>query len=330
MSANVERTGPAPIYTADFWRGYWITMRPYLFFVSGAAGLLGLSQAQNLSWGKVTLAGVAFFLAYGLGQALTDVTQIDTDAISSPYRPLTQGKIGKGSVVAVSLAGLSACCVVFVWLNPWNILFAILGVVGLATYTWFKRRWWGGPPWNSWIVADLVLMGALASGVSPANAFSNPVVIPIMVSAFFSYAIFVLLGYFKDVEADRATGYNTFVVAFGRRSATVLSAVFLICAVVASLLALRHADFDFSKPAMIIAILFWIAAVVIGIWAHLAIARTTTDDEAGPAIANTVRSFVLLQLGTAGLLWSDLAWVAVGFYAAFELVLAARPQREQV
>ena len=37
-----------------------------------------------------------------------------------------------------------------------------------------------------------------------------------MAATFFGYANFVLAGYFKDIEADRATGYRTFPVVFGR------------------------------------------------------------------------------------------------------------------
>jgi 4-hydroxybenzoate polyprenyltransferase len=75
---------------AGFWRLYWVTLRPYLFFVSGAAGAVGLALSDAAG---VTFAAAfaAFFFSYGFGQAATDVFQIDTDSISSPYRPLTQG-----------------------------------------------------------------------------------------------------------------------------------------------------------------------------------------------------------------------------------------------
>ena len=36
-----------------------------------------------------------------------------------------------------------------------------------------------------------------------------------LLAVFFGYANFVLAGYFKDVDADRATGYHTLPVVFG-------------------------------------------------------------------------------------------------------------------
>ena len=45
-------------------------------------------------------------------------------------------------------------------------------------------------------------------------------------AVFWGYANFVLVGYFKDVEADRATGYNTFLVVFGRRLSSIASNIF--------------------------------------------------------------------------------------------------------
>ncbi len=106
------------------------------------------------------LAFVPLFLSYGLGQALTDCFQTDTDALSAPYRPLVRGVVSKTQVLWVSLIGLtvrrSHSRV------PQSLRFCCSGSLrslGLLTYTWFKRRWWGGPPWNSWIVACIPLMG---------------------------------------------------------------------------------------------------------------------------------------------------------------------------
>jgi len=40
-------------------------------------------------------------------------------------------------------------------------------------------------------------------------------------AVFFGYANFVVMGYFKDISADRATGYRTFPVTFGWRAAAI-------------------------------------------------------------------------------------------------------------
>ena len=212
-------------WSTGFWTRYWTTLRPYLFLVSGSAGLVGLAAAPGL--GPVALAGslVVFMLGYGLGQAVTDVDQMDTDALSAPYRPLVRGEVRGGDIQAVSLAGFGLALAWLAALNPWTLLPTGLMVAGLITYTPMKRRWWAGPVWNSAIVALLPLTGALVAGGSPLDPPGATVVPVAMLSAFGTYGTFVLLGYLKDVTADRATGYRTMPVRFGRRATVVLAGV---------------------------------------------------------------------------------------------------------
>src|ERR1041384_2446013 len=94
MSSRAVPAVFAPV-SREFIHGYAVTMRPYLLFVSGITGLAGAAFSPAISAGA--LGGIAFasFFSYGFGQALTDCFQIDTDSISSPYRPLTQ--IGRAS-----------------------------------------------------------------------------------------------------------------------------------------------------------------------------------------------------------------------------------------
>ncbi|MGD0485177.1 MAG: UbiA family prenyltransferase, partial [Gemmatimonadales bacterium] len=217
---RLTRVAPAPVASAAFRRAYLVTMRPYLCFVSGAAGLVGLALAPAVTARALGAAFAALFLTYGLGQALTDVFQTDTDALSAPYRPLTHGAIRKGDVLVVSLTGLGLCGAVLGALNLWTLPLSALGVAGLASYSYFKRRWWAGPAWNAWVVALLPAIGYLCGGARPEALLRSGDVVPAALSVFFSYAVFVLLGYFKDVSADRATGYRTLPVVAGTRVAT--------------------------------------------------------------------------------------------------------------
>ena len=214
-------------------RALWVTGRPYLMFVSGAAALVGLALGRAPIT-HVVPAFVVLFLSYGLGQALTDVFQTDTDALSAPERPLVQGTIDKRTVLIASLVGLTACAAVIMLLSPAAALPAAIAIAMLATYTPLKRRWWGGPPWNSAVVALLPLLGCMAAGTGLAEALANGAVRAAMVSSFGTYGVFVILGYLKDVEADRATHYNTVAVRFGRRATVVASAAFATLGLAAS------------------------------------------------------------------------------------------------
>jgi len=318
--------------SAAFWRAYGVTMRPYLCFVSGSAGLVGLALAHGVGQSAFAAAFAALFLTYGLGQALTDVFQTDTDALSSPYRPLTQGRITRGQVLAISLSGLSLCGLVLAALSPWTVPLSVLAVFGLVAYTWFKRRWWGGPLWNAWVVAVLPAIGYLAGGGSVGAAARDRLLWAGMVSVLFSYAVFVLLGYFKDVSADRATGYRTLVVVAGWRTATWVSLSFGAAAVGASawLLGCLGAFDGAGGPTLAIALPIWLAGAASVIGAHPYMLRLRAEREAHRAITWTVRGFVLLHVGESAVALPALTFPALLFYALFELVLARRPERSQV
>jgi 4-hydroxybenzoate polyprenyltransferase len=321
----VSATTPFPVSHPAFWRAYWVTLRPYLFFVSGTSGLLGLALGEPLAPPLLAAALLAFSLSYGLGQALTDVFQTDTDALSSPYRPLVRGEISKASVLVVSVLGLAACVAVFALLSPFTLVLGGLGVLGLLAYTAAKRRFWAGPFWNAWIVGLLPAMGLLCASRSAVGALLHPGLTWAVAATLLGYAVFVLLGYFKDVEADRATGYLTLPVRFGRRVSVIVSGVAATLSVLASLQLLRAAQAALSPGA-----LPWLAGSALLLGAHLRILPTTHDDEAHPAIAMVVRGYVLMRLGETVLLRAELALPALALYSLFELALLRRPCREQI
>lgn len=301
--------------TATAAHAYWITLRPYLFFVSGVSGALGLALAG--ARGAVFAAAfTSFFFSYGLGQAVTDVFQTDTDAISSPYRPLTQGLISARQVLGVSMAGLCCCGLTLALLNPWNAALSGAAVGGLIAYTPCKRRWWAGPWWNAWIVALLPAMGILCGQRVPAVVAAAA-----MVSVFASYAVFVLLGYLKDVTADRLTGYETLPVKAGFRVAVLVSAGFLAAAAGASAVLLRGLGLAGAAVA---------GGGILAMGGAHVLAWNTDERNAHRAIAWSLRGFVLLHLGETVAARPEMWIGAPVFYAAFEMVLARRPERTQI
>ncbi|HTO49734.1 MAG TPA: UbiA family prenyltransferase [Burkholderiales bacterium] len=322
---------PFPVTSWGFWRAYGVTLRPYLLFVSGVSGLLGLALGDTLHGLPLAVAAVPFFISYGLGQAITDTFQTDTDALSSPFRPLVRGEIARGPVLALSLGGLLLIALLYAFLNPWTLMPAALAVAGVVLYTPFKRHWWGGPPWNSWIVATLPLLGVLLGGGTPAEALARPETWLAMGSVYFSYAVFVLLGYFKDVEADRATGYDTIVVHFGRRLTLRVSALHAVLALVCSV-ALVRIGLDATPPgwAGLVGGGLWLGGAVALAVAHVRIAGTIRDAEAHPAVALVVVGYVALHLGEATLLRPGFGIAAALVFPLCLLMLARRPEKTQV
>lgn len=327
----MERSRYASILSVAFWRAYWSTMRPYLIFVSGAAALVGMAFIENPDLFKVIIAFVPLFFSYGLGQALTDCFQMDTDAYSAPYRPLIKGLISRGQVITISLSGLALSVLILTTINPVILIFGILAVVGLLSYTSFKRTWWGGPFWNSWIVALLPLMGrlvereALHQKIIGSNDPRSLAFLLAVLAVFFSYANFVMMGYFKDISADRKTGYRTFPVVFGWKAAAVYSDGLAIGAAFLTGWTLYViGNFSFVGVAV------FILGLGVALSAQVKIHTVRDESKAFGSITNVVRAFILYSTAIVVTLKTEWLFFLVLFYLLFEFALRKRPEETQV
>ncbi|MFI5263857.1 MAG: UbiA family prenyltransferase [Candidatus Kapaibacterium sp.] len=322
-------TFPSQMMSLDFTKAYVITMRPYLLFVSGITGITGLAFAPGISPWITLLIAIAGFLAYGFGQALTDCTQTDTDSISSPYRPLVQGRIKKNHVVIVSLLGLAMIGAVYLWREPRTIFLTLAGTMGLASYTWFKRRWWGGPFWNSWIVVVLALVSYFAaSGTTEFVSLPKGFIVSLL-AIFFGYANFVLSGYYKDIEADRATGYHTVPVRFGYKVSNIISDAFAALACSSTLIVLligNNKDFLSALPSLLV----FLIAFRMTLLAQLRLHRVRHDEEAHKAIAPVVNTYILQLTAIALSIKPSWWWILALYYIAYELTMKLRPLKAQI
>ncbi|MFQ5721486.1 MAG: hypothetical protein ACE5GI_03250, partial [Candidatus Aminicenantales bacterium] len=164
------------------------------------------------------------------------------------------------------------------------------------------------------------------------SSWSNDkVIFLIMLSVFFSYANFVLMGYFKDISADQASGYNTFVVVYGWKRAAVASDALALLSLVFSAWVIISIwlKSGFSGWGWVTAVIY-LAGLIAIITAQLDIHRFEDENKAYRPISNIVRGFILLHLGEICSLrpiW--LPWIVL-FYLSFEFVLAKRPERRQV
>jgi geranylgeranylglycerol-phosphate geranylgeranyltransferase len=320
-----------PVFSLKFVKAYITTMRPYLMFVSGITGLAGLSFSTEITLLKSLMIFQATFLSYGFGQALTDCFQVDTDSISSHYRPLTQGVVNKKHFLIISFIGLIYCISVLTFYNPLNILLGAVAGLGLLTYTYFKRKWWSGPFYNAWIVVVLFLMAYLAGAEKNYFELDNPILIAAILTVFFGYANFVLTGYFKDVEADRATNYKTLPVVHGRKISAVVSDVFGLVASASVFILLLILTFNsFSSKTLTNSLIFAYAGIGISILTQLNLHSVRTDDEAHKAITPCVHSYILLLSSLAVLNKPDWFIPLIVFYFLYLIIMKIRPAKEQI
>jgi len=267
-------------------------------FVSGATTIVGISFVNELEITRAILIFIAGFLSYGFGQALTDCFQIDTDSISSPYRPLTQGIVNRNYFLTISSIGLFSCISIFAYFNPVNIGLGALSGFGLATYTNFKRKWWAGPFYNAWIVLLLFIMSYLAASGNFYFNFSNVIFLAAFLSVFFGYANFVLTGYFKDISADKLTAYNTLPVRYGRKIAAMVSDVFSLIVNLSLFILIVILALD-SVPFinLIIGSVFIYSGIGMSILTQISLHNVNTDTDAHIAIAPCVHCYILILSG---------------------------------
>lgn len=318
-----------PFFSIKFIKAYMITMRPYLMFVSGITGIAGISfGALSFSTGYLLLISAAF-LSYGFGQALTDCFQIDTDSISSPYRPLTKGTVSRNQFLFISCIGLTYCVLVFAFFNSLNLVLGIISGLGLATYTTFKRRWWGGPFYNSWIIGVLFIISSLSVIGHTTFLFSYTFIFSLC-SVFFGYANFVLSGYFKDISADRATGYNTLPVIFGRKISSIVSDLFALLALgftSSVLLIIFKTGISYNS---FISILFLIGGMTATLIAQTRLHLVKTDDESYHAISFVVHSYILLLSAITIANKPEWSLFLIIYYICYLFVLKIRPAKNQI
>jgi len=326
MKSSIQ-SAAITIFSRAFFRYYIITMRPYLLFVSGATGTAGMAFSPVISSVQIWMIFVASFLSYGFGQALTDCFQIDTDTRSSPYRPLTRGLVSRFQIGGVSIIGLIFCVSVFAYYNPSNIILGIFAGIGLATYTPFKRMWWSGPFYNAWIVGVLCIMAFLAGGGILSDIIKIPNIF-IVITVFFGYANFVLSGYFKDIEADRPTGYRTFPVVYSRAAAAIASDVLALLFITSAVLTFAFSGEGYVQllfPSLFLLIGF--GAIILG---QVRLHRVQTDKGAHAAIVPVVHSYILILTGLSVLQRQTWIIPLLIFYGFFVLVMQLRPTQDQV
>jgi 4-hydroxybenzoate polyprenyltransferase len=320
---------PYSIPSRKFASAYIITMRPYLLFVSGITGIAGISFSYIDNLFVSFILFISFFLSYGFGQALTDCFQTDTDSLSSPYRPLVQGLIRKTDALIVSLTGLFAVGIAISVNNLINIPLTLLAVLGLATYTPFKRKWWGGPFYNSWIVALLFIIAFLSGGTSNIIDTQNLPFIFALCAVFFGYANFVLTGYYKDISADSVTGYNTLPVKFGLRLSSYVSDIFAVFIVSGTCLSIYYLTDKFVNIPFTVYI-FFIPGLVLAVYSQIWLHKIRSEKEAHRSIVPVVHTYILLLSSIAVLNKPGWFIPLILFYTGFIAVMKLRPYQQQI
>lgn len=188
-------------------------------------GILGNLSA--IWWTTILPASFALAILTGASNTLNQVTDIETDRISKPYRPLVRGNIPIRKALIISVILYTLAILISIFINPVFSSLVILIAFFSITYSIpprFKDLLFVN---QLWIAIPRGLFGILASWSVFGNPFSPlPLVIGLISMCF-------LIGgsITKDIvdnDADKKTGTRTLINTYGVKKAAVLSLPFMI------------------------------------------------------------------------------------------------------
>jgi len=171
-------------------------------------------------------ASFALAILNGASNALNQVTDLKSDKISKPYRPIPNGSISIREALVVSLIMYIVAFVLSIFVNLIFTLFIFLITFFTVTYS-LKPRMKDKLFFNQiWVGVPRGLLGVLASWC----VFGN-VLEPLPLAIGF-IAMFFLIGgsITKDItdsEADKKTGTHTLVNTYGVKNAAFLALPFM-------------------------------------------------------------------------------------------------------
>jgi geranylgeranylglycerol-phosphate geranylgeranyltransferase len=202
-------------------RAHVETWRPYTLWYVGLVGLAGaaLAGGPHHPW-RLAAAWAAPPAGWLGGHYLVDYFDRELDAISKPQRPIPSGRLAPRTALRCGcgwfalLAGLAVA-------GGWGTAsVAAAGALGIVGYSrWFKARGAAGNLVRGALGATALLYGALAAGVGPAAgrpaSSTVPALVTLMAAFWLHDTMSNLVGTLRDIDGDRAGGYQTLPVRRG-------------------------------------------------------------------------------------------------------------------
>jgi geranylgeranylglycerol-phosphate geranylgeranyltransferase len=235
-------------------RAHVETWRPYTLWYCGLVGLAGatLFAGPHHPW-RLAAAWAAPTAGWLGGHYLADYFDRDLDAASKPHRPIPSGRLTPRAAVWCGSAGFAVLVGLAVAGGWWTVSVAVAAALGMVAYgRWFKARGLSGNVVRGALGAIALLYGAAAVGFRAAHglpAARTIAALLVLMAAFWLHdTASNLTGTLRDIDGDRAGGYQTLPVSRGTpfAVATVLAlyAAAIAAALAGGLLAGRgQADF---------------------------------------------------------------------------------------
>ncbi len=217
-------------------KGYLELMRPHNLLVSFLTTMVGYGAAIKALHIKpnyiecIIASLVVVFIAAG-GYVINDYYDVETDAVSKPWRPIIRGVVGRGEARVLAYILFVSGLLLSLFYSLYVLIFTIISAWLVHEYSrWIKKTGFIGNVAVSVESAATILFGGFFASVQYNKYVPFIVFIPVF------YAFLLVLGReiikgIEDVEGDSRAGIYTLAVTIGPRKAAVFASILLLLVV---------------------------------------------------------------------------------------------------
>ena len=220
-------------------RGYLELVRPHNLLVSFLTTIVGYGAAIKAlhvepSYMECVIASLIVVLIAAGGYVINDYYDIETDAVSKPWRPLVRGVVSREEARVFAYVLFASGLLLSLFYSLYVFVFATISALLVHEYSrWIKRTGFIGNVAVSVESAASILFGGFFASVYYDKYIPLIVFIPV------TYAFLLVLGReiikgIEDVEGDSRAGIYTLAVTIGPRRAAVFASILLLLVVVIS------------------------------------------------------------------------------------------------
>ena len=228
-----------------FLKAYVKSMRLYYSFITGIAGLIGVSYYQYIAYvrnnsaipnseniietptpaTKFILILIILFLAWGINQIYNDYLGLKEDKINAPDRPMVTGELNPiFAVLLSSFLMIVAFLITWMFLEKYAVIPLLIGVALNVVYEYAKGYGIWGNIIFGLMISACTMFGFLAAGKSDISLFSFSQIFLIFYVSLVN-GLMTYYTYFKDYEGDRAANKQTLIVKLGLKKSQRLALI---------------------------------------------------------------------------------------------------------
>ncbi len=200
-----------------FMKAFFKSMRPYTFFITGIAGLIGMLLVESsASFLQKSIVLILLFSSYGVNQVVNDLLGLKEDRWNAPKRPSISGELDKTKAIVLTLIIFLIGAILTFFLNPYALLIYFAGYLFNFLYEYLKGIPLIGNFWFGIMIALAPLYGALAiTNLNILQIFNNSNLVYALLLVILSASTMCYFTYFKDYLGDKKENKRTVVVLLG-------------------------------------------------------------------------------------------------------------------